>query len=186
MIFTPVVEVPGAWTIDPERVSDDRGWFARTWALDELRSHGLDTTVVQISSSFNPRAGTLRGMHLQRAPHAEVKLIRCTRGAAFDVMVDLRRGTPGFGRWAGFELDPESGRAVYLPEGVAHGFLTLAPDTELSYQISAAYQPDAAIGFRWDDPEVAIAWPAEPSLLSDRDRGLPNLSGLTALSEEIR
>ncbi len=186
MIFTPVDEVPGAWVIEPERIADSRGWFARTFAVDEFAERGLDTRVVQTSASFNEAAGTLRGMHLQRDPHGETKLIRCTHGRAFDVMVDVRPGTPTFGRWAGFELDPGSGRSVYLPAGVAHGFVTLAPDTELSYQISAAHVPEAAVGFRWDDATVAIEWPVPPTTLSDRDRELPLLAELVATPEEIR
>ncbi|HEY4376801.1 MAG TPA: dTDP-4-dehydrorhamnose 3,5-epimerase [Acidimicrobiales bacterium] len=178
MIFTEVDAVPGAWVIEPERVADERGWFARTYAAAEFAARGLSTEIVQVSSSFNAQAGTLRGMHLQRAPHGEAKLIRCTAGRVFDVMVDVRAGTPTFGRWAAFELDPGSGRAVYLPAGVAHGFVTLADGSELTYQIDAPYVAEAGAGFRWDDPDAGIAWPLQPTVISARDRELPPLAGL--------
>jgi dTDP-4-dehydrorhamnose 3,5-epimerase len=186
VIFTEVTQIPGAWVIDLERHEDERGWFARTFDRAEFTARGLDPEVVESSASFNPAAGTLRGMHLQQAPHAETKLIRCTRGRVYDVMVDARRDSTGFGRWAGFELDPDGGRSVYLPEGVAHGFLTLVADSELSYQISTPYDPGAGAGFRWDDPAVAIAWPAVPTTMSDRDCELPLLTDLNDVHQETR
>jgi dTDP-4-dehydrorhamnose 3,5-epimerase len=186
VIFTAVEAIPGAWIVDGERHVDERGWFARTFARDEFASRGLASAFVESSISFNHAAFTLRGMHLQHVPHAECKLIRCSRGRVFDVMVDTRPESAGYGQWAGFELDSERGRLVYLPEGVAHGFLTLVDDSELSYQISAAYVPESAGGFRWDDPAVGIAWPCAPTVMSERDRGLPMLADLIAPREEIR
>ncbi len=185
MIFSPVETIPGAWIVDGERHVDERGWFARTFARDDFAVRGLASIFVETSTSFNRTAFTLRGMHLQRDPYAECKLIRCCRGRVFDVMVDTRPESAGYGQWAGFDLDPEAGRSVYLPEGVAHGFLTLEDDSELSYQISAPYVPDSAGGFRWDDPAVGIAWPCAPTVVSDRDRGLPMLADLVARREEI-
>jgi dTDP-4-dehydrorhamnose 3,5-epimerase len=130
--------------------------------------------------STNRVAGTLRGMHLQRDPFGETKFVRCTRGRIFDVAVDARTGSPGFGRWVGVELDVGGGLGLVVPPGVAHGFVTLADDSEVSYQISVPYRPEASSGFRWDDPEVGIAWPCPPRVMSDRDRELPPLSRLIA------
>ena len=170
----------GAFVIAPERHRDARGWFARTFCRDEFAAHGLDGDFVQCSVSFNARRGTLRGMHFQRPPHAETKLVRCTRGAVFDVAVDIRRNSPTFGRWFAVELTADNRRAFYIPAGFAHGFQTLADDSELFYQMSTFYEPNSARGIRWDDDDIAIAWPLAATMLSDRDRNFPLLRELAS------
>ena len=173
MIFTELA-VAGAYLIDLEPRSDDRGFFARAFCAHEFAEHGLKDTFVQANLSHNPHRGTLRGMHYQRAPHAEVKLVRCTRGALFDVVVDLRPDSPTYGRWAGAELSADNHRTLYVPEGCAHGFETLVDDTEAFYLVSAFYAPGAEGGMRWDDPQIAIDWPiAPPVLISPKDAEAP-------------
>lgn len=173
MIFTPT-HLAGLWFVEMERHVDERGYFARAWCAREFAEHGLETRLAQASLSFNPRRGTLRGMHYQRPPHAEVKLVRCIRGAIWDVAVDLRARSPTRGRWQGFELSAENGRALYIPEGFAHGFQTLTPDTEVLYLISAFHAADAAVGVRYDDPAFAISWPLPISCVSPRDAAWPD------------
>jgi dTDP-4-dehydrorhamnose 3,5-epimerase len=168
-------EIPGVFVLEPDRFHDERGWFARTWAADELGSRGLEAALAQCSASFNARRGTLRGMHYQAPPAAEVKVVRCTRGAVFDVAVDLRPDAPTFLRWTGVELSAENGRGLYLPRGFGHGFLTLADATEVAYFISAPYTPAAARGVRWDDPSLGIRWPGPVEVISQRDRDYPDL-----------
>lgn len=178
MIFrqTPI---PGAYIIDPEPVADERGAFVRSWCQYEFENHGLNGRLVQCSRSVNTRAGTLRGMHYQRAPHLEAKLVRCTRGRAFDAIVDMRPGFATFGKWFACEISADNGRAFYIPEGVAHGFQTLEDDTELFYQISTYYAPEFAAGLRWDDPEVGIEWPTCPRrVISERDDALPPFAAI--------
>lgn len=174
MKFTPT-PLAGAFVVSAERLADERGHFARLYCRDEFARHGLDPSLAQCSVSWNRTTGTLRGMHYQAAPHAEAKLVRCTRGALFDVIVDLRPDSGTRGRWFGIELAAAGDDMLYVPEGFAHGFLTLAADTEVHYQISVPYHPPASRGFRWDDPEVGIAWPARPEVISPRDRELPLL-----------
>ncbi|CAG0938527.1 dTDP-4-dehydrorhamnose 3,5-epimerase [Gammaproteobacteria bacterium] len=166
-------EVDGAFIIEPERRSDERGYFARLWCAEELGGRGLEPRVAQINTGVSPRRGTLRGLHYQEAPHAEVKIARCVRGAAWDVVVDLRPESPTFRRWAAVELDAGNGRILYAPEGCAHGYLTLADDTELIYMASRPYAPQAARGVRYDDPAFGIAWPAPPAVISAADRSWP-------------
>lgn len=171
MIF---VETPisGLCLIEPERIADERGYFARTYCAQELAQRGLDPTVAQCSTSFNRRAGTLRGMHYQEAPHAEAKLVRCTRGAVHDIALDLRRDSPSYLRSHGVELSADNGCALFIPKGFAHGFQTLEDETEVLYQISAPYDPGSARGVRWDDPAFAIDWPEPPvggRTISSRD-----------------
>ncbi|HEX9950902.1 MAG TPA: dTDP-4-dehydrorhamnose 3,5-epimerase family protein [Rubricoccaceae bacterium] len=173
MQFIPT-DIPGCVIVRPERHVDARGHFARTWDGDVFAAQGIAAAVVQCSVSFNTLRGTLRGMHAQRAPHAEAKLVRCTRGALFDVCLDLRTGSPTRGRWAAATLTPENGDALYIPEGCAHGFLTLADATEASYTISAPYVPDAAFGVRYDDPAFGIAWPEAVRVIHDRDAAYPD------------
>lgn len=168
----------GAWVIDIEPLADERGLFARTFCSDEFRSHGLPAMFVQSSTSYNRRRGTLRGLHYQAAPHAEDKLVRCTRGALYDVIVDLRRGEAGFGQWRGFELNAENRRALFIPAGFAHGFQSLADDTEILYQMTTPYAPGASRGVRWDDPEIAIRWPLPATVISAADGALPFLAGV--------
>jgi len=172
--------LPGAYVIEPELLEDERGCFARTWCVREFEEMGLVSSFVQSSIAFSIRKGTLRGMHFQHAPHEEVKLVRCTQGAIFDAIVDMRPGSSTFGRWIGVELSARNRRMLYVPEGFAHGYQTLEPDTEVSYQMSRFHAPQAAGGIRWDDPEIGIEWPeVESRTLSAKDRGgLPTLSEL--------
>ncbi|HEY7678194.1 MAG TPA: dTDP-4-dehydrorhamnose 3,5-epimerase [Candidatus Methylomirabilis sp.] len=182
MIFRPLA-VGGAYLIEPERVADERGFFARTWCAREFAARGIHAVWVQGGVSFNPKAGTLRGMHYQMAPHAEAKLVRCARGAIYDVVVDLRRESPSFLTWAAVELTAENGLSLYVPEGVAHGFQTLAEDTEVAYQLSAYHAPEAARGVRWDDPRLGIAWPpCRERIISARDRSYPDIEACGASS----
>lgn len=180
MLFEPLA-VHGAFKLVPQRRADERGHFARWWCEQELAAQGLLNRIAQINGGFSPRAGTLRGMHLQLPPHAEVKIASCTRGAAFDVVVDLRRGSPTYRRWAGVHLTPENGEQVYVPEGCAHGYLTLADDTELVYLTSAPYAPTAARGVRFDDPAFGIEWPAEVRVISAQDRGWADFTDAAAV-----
>jgi dTDP-4-dehydrorhamnose 3,5-epimerase len=176
--------LPGVFVIEQERHADERGHFARTWCTDELAAHGLESRVAQCSESFNQHRGTLRGMHYQAPPHAEVKIVRCARGAVFDVAADVRPRSPTFRRWFGVELTPENGRALYVPRGFAHGFLTLADATFVSYQISERYEPEAARGLRYDDPFLSIAWPVRVQVIASRDRDYPDATLATV--EELR
>jgi dTDP-4-dehydrorhamnose 3,5-epimerase len=175
MIFLPT-ELSGVFVVEAEPKADDRGLFARTYCRDEFAARGLCVNWVQCNVSFNTRAGTLRGMHWQAAPHEEVKLVRCTAGAAFDVVADLRPDSPTYRKWVGVELTAANRRAVYIPAGFAHGFQTLADGTELFYQMSGFYAPEAARGARWDDPALGIEWPAcAGRVISERDRSFPDL-----------
>jgi len=168
----------GAWVIELDRLEDERGWFARTFDRAAWLERGMDPAVVQCSTSFNARAGTLRGMHLQAAPHGECKLVSCARGAVFDVVVDLRPGSPTHRSWFGTELSADNGRALYVPAGLAHGFQTLRDSSEVRYAIGQEHVPEAAWGVRWDDPAFAIAWPAAPRrTISERDRSYPDYAG---------
>lgn len=172
MIFTPA-RLAGVMLVDLEPHQDERGWFARAWCAREFAEHGLDPHLAQASFSFNHRRGTLRGLHYQRPPHGEAKLVRCISGAIWDVAVDLRPGSPTRGTWQAFELSAANRRALYIPEGFAHGFQTLAPDTEVLYLISAFHTPEAAAGFRHDDPTFAISWPLPVASISPRDTAWP-------------
>jgi dTDP-4-dehydrorhamnose 3,5-epimerase len=158
-----------AWLIALEPRADERGFFARTFCAEEFAAHGLATAFPQTNHSRNRRAGTLRGMHFQRAPHGEVKLVRVVRGAIHDVIVDLRPGSPSFGAWQGFDLTAENGLMLYVPKGFAHGFQTLEDDTDVTYQVSAPYAPGAEGGARWDDPALGIAWPRPVAAISEKD-----------------
>lgn len=172
MIFHQL-DIPGAFLIEPERVEDRRGFFARTYCRRELEARGLDPTVVQTSVSVNRLRGTVRGMHWQAAPYEEIKLVRATRGAIFDVILDLRPGSPTWKRHAGVELTADNRLSLYVPAGVAHGFQTLEDDTEVFYQMSEFYYPEAARGVRWDDPAFEIEWPLAISMISERDLTFP-------------
>jgi dTDP-4-dehydrorhamnose 3,5-epimerase len=166
----------GLFVIDVEPAEDDRGFFARTYCAAAFAERGLDPAVAQSSIAYSARKGTLRGMHYQRAPHAETKLIRCTRGAVHDVAIDLRPGSPTFRRWFAAELTAANRRMLYIPEGFAHGYLTLEDETEISYQMSTPYHPEAAEGVRWDDPAFAITWPIEVAVIAERDRDYPDFA----------
>jgi dTDP-4-dehydrorhamnose 3,5-epimerase len=172
MIFreTPLA---GAWVLEPERFADERGFFARTWCRRDFAERGLDPEIAQCSISFNHHRGTLRGLHFQAAPYAEVKLVRVSRGAIWDVIVDLRPGSPTLRKHFALVLSAENGHQLYIPKGMAHGFLTLADDTEVSYQISEFYAPESSCGYRWDDPAFGIPWPEPVTVISEKDRNLP-------------
>lgn len=172
MIFTPLA-LPGAMIVDLERVEDSRGFFARVWCEREFQAAGLNPRLVQASISHNRRRGTLRGMHYQEAPHAEDKLVRCVQGAFWDVIIDLRPESPTYLQHRGIELNAARGRALYIPKGFAHGFQTLLDDTQIMYQMSEFYAPDAQRGVRWNDPRFAIEWP-EPPILHRRDASYPD------------
>jgi dTDP-4-dehydrorhamnose 3,5-epimerase len=180
--------LPGVFALDGEPSVDERGSFTRTFCVDEFVAHGLEPRVAQCSVSVNARSGTLRGMHLQLAPYEETKVVRCTRGAIFDAVVDLRPASPTLGQSSGLELRADVGGSVYVPTGCAHGFLVLEDDTEVEYLISAPYAPDLARGIRWDDPALAIQWPFAPTIVAERDRSYADVdldavraSGIEAL-----
>ena len=163
--------IPGAWVIEPEEQADERGFFARVFCSEEFARHGLNPKLAQCSISFNKARGTLRGMHWQDKPHEEAKLVRCTQGAIFDVALDLRHGSPAYLKWHGVELTANNRRMLYIPEGCAHGFLSLADNTEVHYHISEFHHPECARGVRFDDPAFGIAWPESVRVISARDRG---------------
>jgi len=169
-------ELKSAFVIEPERRDDERGFFARVFCEREFAAHGLETCFVQCSISFNGRKGSLRGMHYQAPPHEETKLVRCTMGAIYDVIVDLRTASPTFRHWIGVELSAENRRTLYVPKGFAHGFQTLQDNSEVFYQISQFYAPQLARTEPWNDPGLGIRWPLVPSVMSQRDAG-PSLPG---------
>jgi len=179
MIFSPT-PLAGAFVIELERLSDERGYFARTWCEREFAARGLSTSLVQCSVSRSLRRHTLRGMHWQVAPHEEVKLVRCTQGAVWDVIIDLRPESSTYLSHFGVELSAESGRALYVPEGMAHGFLTLAENCEVSYAMSNFDEPSAARGVRWNDPAFQIDWPVRTPILHPRDANYPDYTSLIA------
>jgi dTDP-4-dehydrorhamnose 3,5-epimerase len=166
--------IAGAWVIEPERIEDERGFFARVWDAAEFGRRGLSPALVQSSIAYTRTRGTLRGLHYQVAPHEEVKLVRCIAGAVFDVAVDLRSASPTFREWFGIELSAENRRSFYVPEGCAHGFLSLADGCEMLYQMTAPHVAEAARGVRFDDPTFAIRWPEAVVLANERDRGFPD------------
>jgi dTDP-4-dehydrorhamnose 3,5-epimerase len=168
--------LPGVWVIELDQFSDERGWFARTFDAEEFHARGLNAAVAQCNASFNARRDTLRGMHYQAEPHGESKLVRCVRGAIFDVAVDLRADSAALRLWHGLELSADNGRALYIPAGLAHGFQTLTDDCEVLYQMGHRYVPGAARGVRFDDPAFGIEWPhpAGPRIVSERDASYPD------------
>ena len=174
MIVRPAA-LAGVWTVESERVVDERGWFERVFDADVFAANGLCTAFPQHGQAHNRLRGTVRGLHYQTEPHGEIKVIRCTRGAAYDVLVDVRPESSSFGRWLAFELHADRSLALYVESGFAHGYKTLADDTDFQYLISARYQPDAARGYAYDSPELAIAWPPGEAIISARDRALPPL-----------
>jgi dTDP-4-dehydrorhamnose 3,5-epimerase len=173
MIFR-TTSLPGACVVELDPHVDSRGLFARSFCAREFAAHGLATDWPQANVSWNRKARTLRGLHWQAAPRAEAKLVRCTSGAIHDVIVDLRRGSPTCLRWFAIELSAANRRALYVPEGFAHGFLTLADESEVAYWMSESHAPEAARGLRFDDARLAIEWPAQPSVISERDRAFPD------------
>jgi dTDP-4-dehydrorhamnose 3,5-epimerase len=165
----------GAYLVEPHRSEDLRGYFQRIWSRSEIDRHGLTATLEYTALSYNARAGTLRGLHYQTAPHAEAKVVSCLTGAIYDVIVDLRTSSPTYRQWFGVELDAEIGKALFVPEGFAHGFQTLADATQTLYHISAPWVLEASAGVRWDDPAFGITWPAAGDrIMSERDRTWPD------------
>lgn len=175
MIFVPTA-LAGALIVEPERMADERGFFARTWCREEFARQGIDVEIVQASVSHNRRAGTLRGMHFAWPPSREAKLVRCERGAIFDAIVDLRPDSPTFTRHVAVELDQDNRRALYIPPGLAHGFQTLVDDTEVLYMMTDFYRPELADGVRFDDPAFDIRWPRPVTVIVERDRTYPDFS----------
>lgn len=173
MTFTET-PLKGAWIIDIARFEDERGFFARTWTAEDFATRGLDPTLAQCNVAWNHRCGTLRGMHFQRPPMQEVKIVRCTRGAILDVILDLRPESPTFCQWASVELTDENRRMLYIPFGFAHGYQTLVDGVETYYHVSAPYSPAHAAGVRWNDPRFGIQWPLEPTAISSRDAEWPD------------
>jgi dTDP-4-dehydrorhamnose 3,5-epimerase len=169
-------KLKGAFIIEPDKLEDERGFFARTFCRKEFKEHGLDFEIVQCNISFNQKKGTLRGMHYQASPHEEAKLVSCTRGAIFDVILDLRRDSPTAGEWEAFELRDLDNKMIYISKGLAHGFQTLEADTEVFYQMSEFYHPECARGIRWNDPEFGIIWPeTQFRIISMKDKSYPDL-----------
>jgi dTDP-4-dehydrorhamnose 3,5-epimerase len=169
------LELAGLHVIDPEKISDERGFLARTFCAREFEARGLHTSFVQCSVSLSQRRGTLRGLHLQIARREEAKLIRCTRGSLYDVLVDLRASSDSYGRWTAIVLSASNPRLLYIPPGLAHGFQTLEDDTEVFYQMSAFHAPDCEYGVRWNDPSLQIEWPLEPTVISPKDQSFSDL-----------
>jgi dTDP-4-dehydrorhamnose 3,5-epimerase len=166
-------KLKGAFVIEPQRLEDERGFFARTWCAKEFKDQSLNSDLAQCSLSFNKKRGTLRGMHYQAPPYAESKVVRCTMGALYDVILDLRADSETFKQWIGVELTAENRKMLYIPEGFAHGFQTLLDGTEVFYQISQFYHPESAQGVRWDDPAFQIQWPLPVSEVSPKDSAYP-------------
>ncbi len=177
--------IPGAFVIDPERLEDERGFFARSWCREEFEAHGCNADLAQCNISFNRRKGTLRGMHYQAAPHEEAKLVRCTLGAIYDVVLDLRPSSSAYLKHFGVVLSAQNRSMLYLPEGTAHGFLSLEDNTEIFYQMSSLYAPGAARGYRHNDPAFAIKWPDEVVVISERDRTYPDFAGVQSKRQTI-
>lgn len=176
MQFRPTT-LSDAWLISLEPVRDSRGFFARTFCVKEFATHGLETNYPQHSISFSTRSGTIRGMHYQHEPHREVKLVRCVKGAIWDVIIDIRPTSPTYRRWEGFELSGENNHQLYIPKGFAHGFQTLSNDVEVSYLISEPYAPQSATGIRYDNSSFAITWPLPLSQIAEKDLRWPNFAG---------
>jgi dTDP-4-dehydrorhamnose 3,5-epimerase len=176
MIFT-ATKLAGAYVIEPELIADDRGFFARSWCTKEFVAQGLNPQLVQCNISFNRRRGTLRGMHYQASPYGECKLVRCTAGSIYDVIIDLRPDSATYTQWVAVELSSANRQALYIPEGLAHGFQTLTDETEVLYQMSEFYHPESARGVRWDDPKFQVPWPIVEITISDRDRQYPDFQG---------
>ena len=173
MIFIET-KLQGAFIVEPERLEDERGFFARTWCKREFAAQELDTKLVQCNVSFNKKRGTLRGMHHQVAPHEEAKLVRCTMGAIYDVIIDLRPDSSTFKDWVSIEITAENRKMIYIPEGFSHGFMTLKDNTEVFYQMSEFYDPECARGVRWNDPAFDIAWPEDVKVISEKDKEYPD------------
>ena len=173
MKFTEI-KLKGAFVIEPDRFDDERGFFSRTWDRKEYLEQGLSVDFSQFNLAYNHKAATLRGMHFQIAPHGEVKLVRCTRGAVYDVIVDLRKDSPTYTQWEGVELTADNYKTYYVPRGFAHGYVTLVDNSEVAYQVSDPYAPAAGRGVRWSDPVFGIKWPHEVKIVNPRDNTYPD------------
>lgn len=173
MIFTETA-LKGAFILEVKQLEDERGFFGRIWCKKEMEDHGLNGNVVQANMSYNKKKGTVRGMHFQHSPYAETKLIRCTKGAIYDVIIDLRKDSPTYKQWIGVELTEQNHKMLYVPENFAHGFITLEDDTEVAYQVTQYYTPGAEGGIRWNDPSFNIQWPVPVDLVSDKDKNHPD------------
>ena len=180
MVFQETT-LPGAYVIEPKRINDHRGFFARIWCKNELQQQGLKAELVQSNVGFSYHKGTLRGLHFQKSPHAEVKIVRCTKGAVYDVIVDLRPESSSYKSWFGVELSEENCRMIYVPEGFAQGYVTLADNTEIYYHTSEFYNPGSAFGVRYNDPEFGIMWPIDIAVISQQDKEWPDYSSRSQL-----
>lgn len=169
-MFFSETQLAGAYIIELNRIEDERGFFARTWCKNEFEEHGLNTNLVQCNLSYNSKRGTLRGMHYQITPYEEIKLVSCTSGAIYDVIIDLRTDSMTFGKWQAFELSAKNNKMLYVPEGFAHGFQTLDDQTTVFYQMSEFYHPECARGLKWDDPTFAVKWPIADKIISIKDQ----------------
>jgi dTDP-4-dehydrorhamnose 3,5-epimerase len=183
MIFTET-KLKGAYLINLKRLEDERGFFARTFCQQEFKEYGLNSEIAQTNISYNKKRGTLRGLHMQLPPHEESKLIKCNRGAIYDIIVDLRKNSKTFLRWIGAELTSENHQMIYVPEGFAHGFITLEDNTEVNYQMNQFYAPGYEKGYRWNDPAFDIVWPIEPVVIAEKDKNFPLLEK-TNLSDKL-
>lgn len=172
MFFTET-ELKGAFVIDVNKLNDNRGFFGRTWCQEEMEAHGLNGNVVQSNTSFNIHKGTLRGMHYQKHPYEETKLVRCTKGSVYDVIVDLRPDSPTFKKWLGVQLSENDHRMIYVPEKFAHGYLTLEDNSEVTYLVTQFHKPGSEGGLRWNDPEIGITWPNKINIISEKDKNHP-------------
>lgn len=175
MIFTET-NLPGAYIIEIKKLGDDRGFFGRSWCKNEMEEHGLNGNVVQANTSFSAFKGTLRGMHFQKHPNEETKLIRCTKGSIYDVIIDLRPDSPTYKKWFGMELTADNYKMLYVPEKFAHGFITLEENCEVTYLVTQFYAPQSEAGIRFDDPEFGIEWPTEVTVISDKDKIHPDFN----------
>ena len=173
MIFTET-KLKGAFILEVKRLEDERGFFGRSWCKKEMEDHGLNSNVVQANVSFNHKKGTLRGMHFQFSPYQETKLIRCTKGAIYDVIIDLRKNSPTYKQWIGVELTEDNYKMLFVPEDFAHGFITLQDNTAVTYQVTQYYTPGAEGGIRWNDPAVGIEWPVPVEVVSQKDKVHPD------------
>mgnify|MGYP000344228416 CR=1 FL=1 len=183
MIFNKL-PLKSAYTIDLDKREDDRGFFSRYWCKNEFAEKGLNTTIVQINNSMSRQKGTLRGLHFQRRPKAETKIVRCLRGAIWDVIVDIRAGSPTYGKWHGVELNEGNRTMMYVPKGFAHGFISILENTEIIYLVSEFYSSEHENTLRWDDPFHGIEWPIQPQVISEKDNNVPNWQDNFAISED--
>ena len=175
-------KLKGVYLIEPQVFGDARGWFMESWSERKLAAAGIHADFVQDNQSYSAEKGTLRGLHYQLDPMSQAKLLRATRGAIFDVAVDIRKGSPQYGQWVGVELSAENKRQLFIPRGFAHGFLTLTPDVEVQYKADSYYAPECDGNIRWDDPDIAVAWPFSPTILSEKDQKAPSLKERAATS----